>query len=357
MFVPLFSMFVPLFFLPLSFVNSLLRSFVPALELDRLPGSTITIKIPNLPIGKPDTPSWQRFLALCQTQEQNTVLRLPGVDVLYHPSQVTREILEAQHPTVINAILAQRCGTISSHPCYNCADSLNAFPTCRAIHNHFGGSCGNCIWRNDAQSCCRSYPSVPLSRLAAVASVRQPVLVDNPSAFSGRLPLINSASAPPSQPTSPSSASSLWRALVLNPSPSPSAASPLLPSSIKSPLTLKRLSESSSPLKPYNDDDQEHPVLFVPSTPILSRKRPREASSPLSRIIASIEEPVSPDFRRPRSRLRPAPPFGNNIQILPGPSPDFPSPNRSFVHTPSLDIDGSEEAFVTPAPRRSPRRH
>ena len=79
------------------------------------------------------------------------VLAMPGRDVPIRPNSITPTQVNSHRPSYINGILIQSRGTIRQPICTERARrGLSLFVECRAVAGHFGGSCGNCKWRDHA---------------------------------------------------------------------------------------------------------------------------------------------------------------------------------------------------------------
>jgi len=97
------------------------------------------------------------------------VLGLPGRNVAARPLVVTVARICTSRPSYINGILVQSRGHLplaapalrrAAGPCTACSTpgQVNpgggkAFPECRHLPGHFGGSCGNCKWQDHAVRC------------------------------------------------------------------------------------------------------------------------------------------------------------------------------------------------------------
>jgi hypothetical protein len=94
---------------------------------------------------------------------QDAVLRLPGRVVTFLRGRVRPDQIMGMRDSYVNAFLIQSRGTASETPCGACQDKMvldpngyaSPFPTCVRLAGHFGGSCGNCKWRDHAARCSR----------------------------------------------------------------------------------------------------------------------------------------------------------------------------------------------------------
>jgi hypothetical protein len=94
---------------------------------------------------------------------QDAVLRLPGRAVTFLRGRVRPDQIMGMRDSYVNAFLIQSRGTATDPPCGACQDKMildpdgyaNPFPTCVRLPGHFGGSCGNCKWRDHAARCSR----------------------------------------------------------------------------------------------------------------------------------------------------------------------------------------------------------
>lgn len=94
---------------------------------------------------------------------QDAVLRLPGRVVTFLRGRVRPDQIMGMRDSYVNAFLIQSRGTATDTPCGACQDKMildpngyaNPFPTCVRLPGHFGGSCGNCKWRDHAARCSR----------------------------------------------------------------------------------------------------------------------------------------------------------------------------------------------------------
>ncbi len=93
---------------------------------------------------------------LCHTAEQQTVLAMPGRDVLVRTGTITPAQVRTHRPSYVNAILIQRAGALIPGGCNRCRlerPGLSPFPECRFVRGHYGNACGNCKWRDHAARC------------------------------------------------------------------------------------------------------------------------------------------------------------------------------------------------------------
>ncbi|KAF5634250.1 zinc finger zas1 [Fusarium sp. NRRL 52700] len=92
---------------------------------------------------------------------QHDVLDLPGMPVTFMNGRVRWGQILGMRDGYINALLIQSRGTRAAVPCASCAKAMekdrasyaNPFPSCIRLPGHFGGSCGNCKWRDHALRC------------------------------------------------------------------------------------------------------------------------------------------------------------------------------------------------------------
>jgi Protein of unknown function (DUF3716) len=102
----------------------------------------------------------QQLAAVCHTNQQRTILAMPGRDVVFVAGSITPAQVATHRPSYINAILIQRSGTVNAVTCRECVrHDLRPFPNCTSIVGQFGGSCGNCKWRDHAARCRPPTPS------------------------------------------------------------------------------------------------------------------------------------------------------------------------------------------------------
>jgi hypothetical protein len=96
----------------------------------------------------------QQLAVLCHNSLQQTVLALPGRDVVFVRGRITPQQLVTHRPSYVNALLIQSRGVVRARPCTECSRrGLSPFPECRQVAGHFGGACGNCKWRDHAARC------------------------------------------------------------------------------------------------------------------------------------------------------------------------------------------------------------
>ncbi|RFU72929.1 hypothetical protein TARUN_9328 [Trichoderma arundinaceum] len=92
---------------------------------------------------------------------QDAVLRLPGRIVTFVRGRVRPEQIMGMRDSYVNAFLIQSRGSAVQSPCEACRRQMTLdpdsyakpFPTCVRLPGHFGGSCGNCKWRDHASRC------------------------------------------------------------------------------------------------------------------------------------------------------------------------------------------------------------
>jgi hypothetical protein len=96
----------------------------------------------------------QQLGPLCHNALQQTVLAMPGRDVAFVQGRITPQQLMTHRPSYVNALLIQSRGVVRAVPCAECSRrGLTPFPDCASVQGHFGGSCGNCKWRDHAARC------------------------------------------------------------------------------------------------------------------------------------------------------------------------------------------------------------
>jgi Protein of unknown function (DUF3716) len=98
----------------------------------------------------------QQMAAFVHSPQGRAVLALPGRDVVFVRGAITPKQVGSHRPSYINAILIQSRGNVVSSPCTGCQGPRHGprpFPECRRLPGHFGGSCGNCKWRDHAARC------------------------------------------------------------------------------------------------------------------------------------------------------------------------------------------------------------
>ena len=96
----------------------------------------------------------QELASLCHNNLQQTVLAMPGRDVAFVRGRITPQQVATQRPSYVNALLIQSRGVVQARPCSECSRrGLSPFPECAMVAGHFGGSCGNCKWRDHAARC------------------------------------------------------------------------------------------------------------------------------------------------------------------------------------------------------------
>lgn len=102
----------------------------------------------------------QQLAPACHTNQQRTILAMPGQDVLFVPNAITPAQVAPHCPSYINAILIQRSGTVNAMTCRECVRrEMRPFPNCTSIAGQFGNSRGNCKWRDHAARCRPPTPS------------------------------------------------------------------------------------------------------------------------------------------------------------------------------------------------------
>ena len=103
-------------------------------------------------------------LGVAQQQLASWVHGVPGNSVLALPGQHVDFVVGAIQPcqigqhraSYINAILIQSRGQPPPQACTQCQSpcpGLRPFPVCHSLRGHFGGSCGNCKWRDYGSQC------------------------------------------------------------------------------------------------------------------------------------------------------------------------------------------------------------
>lgn len=123
----------------------------------------------------------QQLAPVCHTNQQRTILAMPGQNVLFVVNAITPAQVATHRPSYINAILIQRSGTVNAVTCRECVRrGMRPFPNCTSIVGQFGDSCGNCKWRDHSARCRPPTPSPSPSPSPSSGSGSADVFQDAP---------------------------------------------------------------------------------------------------------------------------------------------------------------------------------
>ena len=111
---------------------------------------------PRLEVAQQQQQQQQQLASWVHGVPGNSVLALPGQHVDFVVGAIQPCQIGQHRASYINAILIQSQGQPPPQACTQCQSpcpGLRPFPVCHSLRGHFGGSCGNCKWRDYGSQC------------------------------------------------------------------------------------------------------------------------------------------------------------------------------------------------------------